>query len=316
VADDAPPDLASEAGFELLHVRSPALRVPLPGGGAESGPWESVRWTEDGIPILLTDPDRYLERVGDDVSLPLDALSFPALAHLSRYLPQLVAPNTPMRRAIRGALERHLDGRVGLAVELGCSVGPDLRTLRMFAREVIGIDLSIAALRAARAQLDGEVVPLLARIEGRSFRSEDPICLLPMDGITVAVGNALDPPLFPGVADVVASVNVLDSVRSPVNLVGQMDSTLKPGGLLIIASPFCWADDFTPPEEALGGGTIEGFASLGTADALVELLSGRLPILSHLDYEILEQSDVPWSLRDHARSVTSYDVHVLVARKR
>jgi SAM-dependent methyltransferase len=293
----------------------PALRVPTPAGGPVSGPWSEVHFTAEGIPLLLNEVERYRDRVGDDEDAPLDALSYEALAHLSRYLPQLLAPQSPMRRAIRRALEDHLPGEVDLIVELGCSIGPDLRTFSEHARGVIGIDLSLAAIRAARAQLDGQSVPLLERIEGRSFRTAAPISLPPIDNVFVAVGNALDPPLFPEVADVVASVNVLDSVRDPLTLIGQMDAVLKPGGLLILASPFCWADDFTPPEAALGGGLDPRWVELGTAQALVALLSGHLENLPWLRYELLRTEDIPWSLRDHARSVTSYDVHVVVARK-
>ena len=37
--------------------------------------------------------------------------------------------------------------------------------------------------------------------------------------------------------------------------------------------------------------------------------------MPQLRYEVLEQHDVPWTLREHARAVTHYDVHVLVAKK-
>ncbi len=226
-----------------------------------------------------------------------------------------MAPNAPLRRAIRGALQRHVPTPVALAVELGCGVGVDLRTLADFAHEVVGVDLSIAGLRAAQRQLAGEPVPLLARVEGRSFRSDDPIHLPEVEGVYLAVGNALDPPFFPEVADVVCAVNLLDTVADPLTLIGQIDAILKPGGLVILTSPLSWNEEITPPEDALGGGTVEGWAQLGTAAGVVELLSGRLPVLPYLRYEILEQCDVPWSLREHARSVTTYDVHVLVARK-
>jgi hypothetical protein len=129
------------------------------------------------------------------------------------------------------------------------------------------------------------------------------------------VSNALDPPLFPEVADVAVAVNLLDTVRNPLSLVGQLDAILAPSGLLVITTPLSWNEEITPPEEALGGGTAGSWARLGTPAGLVELLSGRLPLLPYLRYEILEQTDVPWTVREHARMVTTYEVHVLVARK-
>lgn len=289
--------------------------MPLPGGGPVSGEWESVRWTPDGIPLLLTGLDDYLERVGGDLDAPLDELSFEGLTLLSIYLPHLLAPGAPLRRAVRGVLQRHVPRRVGLAVELGCSVGADLRTLANAAREVIGVDSSLVSLRAARAQLAGEVVPLLSRVEGRSFRSEDPIAMPRVDNVVLAAGNALDPPLLPGVADIAMSLNVLDCVAAPLDLLGQMDAILAPGGLMILSSPFSWKDDITPPAFALGGGIDPRWVELGTPAGLAELLAGRMPELPYLRYEVLEQLDVPWTIRRDSRQLLTFDVHLIAARK-
>ena len=293
----------------------PFLRVP---GAAEvdpGGPSASRRWTADGIPILLADPAPWLASLGEDVDAPLDRLSFSALAYLSRYLPQLLAPHAPLRKALRFALERHLPAKARLAVELGCSVGADLRMLSTYAEAVVGIDLAIAGLRAAQTHLDGEPIPFLRRVEGRSFATEDPIHLPALDNILVAVGDAYDPPLYPGTVDVVLASNLLDTVARPLALIAAIDRLLAPGGLLLLTSPFAWNEEITPPEEALGGGTAEAWATLGTAAGLVELLAGRVPLMPQLRYEVLEQHDVPWTLREHARAVTHYDVHVLVAKK-
>jgi len=292
-----------------------AFRVPLPGGGPDSGAWDGVVYSPDGIPLLLSEQDRYLEAIGDDLTAPLDQLGFESLAHLACYLPQLLAPNAPMRRAVRRALYDFLERKSELSVELGCSIGADLRTLAEVSHETIGIDLNLAALRAAHTHLSGLPLPLLERVEGRSFRSAPPIQLAAIDDVHLAVGNAMDPPLFSACADVVLAVNLLDSVSNPLALIGQIDAILKDGGLLILTSPFAWKDSLTPPEEALGGGTHEPFVELGTAGALKAILEGGLGVSIPFRYEILRAEDVPWTLRDHARAVTHYDVHVLVARK-
>lgn len=293
----------------------PALRVPLPGGGPDSGAWDGVVYSPEGIPLLLAEQLAYLEAIGDDLHAPLDALGFESLAHLSCYLPQLLAPNAPLRRALRRALNDFLDDKSGLSVELGCSIGADLRTLAEFSHQTIGIDLNTAALRAAHAHLSGMPVPLLERIEGHSFKTAPPIVLSAIEGVHLAVGNAMDPPLFASCADVVVAMNLLDSVSNPLALLGQIDALLKDGGLLILTSPFAWKDALTPPAEALGGGTHEPFVELGSAATLTGLIEGRLEVSIPFRYEILRTEDVPWTLRDHARAVTHYDVHVLVARK-
>lgn len=293
----------------------PALRVPLAGGGPTSAPWDGVPHTPEGIPLLLVEADAYLEAVGDDFTAPLDRLSFEALCHLATYLPQLMGKHAPLRRAIKNAITSHLPRGARLAVELGCSIGADLRTLSELSDHVIGVDLQVGALRAAHAQLAGEPITLLERVEGRSFRTAAPLTLPPIDNVTLAIGNAMDPPLLPDVADLVVAVNLIDSVAFPLALLSQLDAVLSVGGLLIVTSPFAWRDTLTSPEEALGGGTHEPFVELGSAEALRQILEGRLRVSVPFHYEILETSDVPWTLRDHARAVTHYDVHVLVARK-
>ncbi len=293
----------------------PALRVPRVDDGPGSGDWDTVTWSTDDIPVLLARPESYLQQVTADFAAPLDQMSFGALAYLSRYVPLLMAPNAPLRRAIRGALQRHARD-AELAVELGCSVGADLRTLAEYADAVIGVDISIAGLRAAKLQLSGAPLPVLVRVEGRSFRSDDPVVLPAVDNVQVVVGSGMDIPLESGTAQIALAVNLLDTVSHPLALIAQMDRVLAPDGLLIVTSPFAWNEESTAPENALGGGTVPGWAQLGTAAGLVELLSGRLPLLPDLSYDILETADVPWSLREHARAITHYDVHVLVARKR
>jgi len=276
-----------------------------------------VPWTADGVPILMADAAGYLAAVGDDAAAALDAVSFEALSYLARYLPTALEPDADLRVAVREVLTRHAPTGSAVGVELGCSVGVDLPALRAVCATVIGVESSVVGARAARALLAGEPVPRLLRTEGRSFSRMDPVQRPAVDGVTVVVGNALDPPLFAAAADVVMALNLLDTVVEPLNLLGQLDAILRPGGLLVLASPFSWQDHVTPPEDQLGGGTIPALAAMGSDEAVLAILRGETPLLPHLAYEILETRDaVPWSLRDHARCSFHYSSWLVAARKR
>ena len=294
----------------------PALRVPVLGDGAGAGPWGGVPWTPDGVPILVADPDDYLARVGDDASEPLDALSFEALAHLARYPPTVGDHEAPPRRAVRDAPNRFAPRGAELGVELGPSVGPDLPALRAVCAAVVAVEGSVAAARAAHALVRGHAVPRLERLEGRSFAAAAPVARPALPDVHVVVGDALDPPLFAERADVVVALNLLDNVAEPLNLLGQMDALLRPGGLLLLASPFCWQDSLTVPEAQLGAGTVPALAALGSPDALGALLRGETPLLPHLAFELLHAEDVPWVLRDHARAEFHYLSWLVAARKK
>ena len=118
-------------------------------------------------------------------------------------------------------------------------------------------------------------------------------------------GDALDPPLIPGAFGRVVAVNLLDSVASPRQLLAVLDGLCQPGGELIVSSPYAWQSSVMADHERLGG-----------ADPAVELtavlrdgtgLSAR--------YAIEDEADLPWTLRRDARSLASYSIHYVRARK-
>jgi len=284
-----------------------ALRVPLPGGGSASGDWGAVRRVA-GLPVLLADPDAWLAQLDAcDVEGPLEDVSFAGLTALARYLPGLAERDAPLSQALARALSFAPEG-AALGVDMGCSVGRDIRALRAVAAHVIAFDTSLPVLRAATAQLAGEPVPWPVRVEGRRFRMEDdrvfPVC----DEVTLVVGDAMDPPLFADVADVVLAMNVLDNVPRPRLVLSQIDAITKPGGLAVIASPFAWHEGITSPEAQLGGAPLEGLPDEGTPSMMADLLGDG--------WQIVHREDAPWILRDHARAAFHYDVHVVAARKR
>jgi 2-polyprenyl-3-methyl-5-hydroxy-6-metoxy-1,4-benzoquinol methylase len=118
-------------------------------------------------------------------------------------------------------------------------------------------------------------------------------------------GDALDPPLVPGAFDRVVALNVLDSVRSPRQLLSVMDGLCKPGGEILLASPYAWQSTVMAESERLGGidpaQDVAGILSEGTG------LGAR--------YRIEDEAELPWTLRRDARSAITYSIHYLRARK-
>ncbi|MCB9731316.1 MAG: methyltransferase domain-containing protein [Deltaproteobacteria bacterium] len=291
-----------------------ALRVPAPDDGTREVPWSERVALPDGTPVLMPNAAAWLAESAGEVDAELLALPYPTLCRLARVLPEIGA-EVPLRTALREVLATHAPDGARLAVEAGCGVGPDLPALRAVADAVVAVDGGVANARVARALVRGEAVAGLARHEGRSFATGEDIVRAALDGVTVVVGNALELPLRDACADVALAANLVDSIRDPLRLIAELDRVLRPGGLLVLTSPFAWDDRITPPEAQLGGSTIPAFAAMGSEAALAAILRGETPWLSHLRYAILETRDVPWTLRDHARATSTYDVHLLVARK-
>ncbi len=285
------------------------LRVP----GADNGQ-EPLLYR--GVPALLSNGSERLALASPSPdTLVVDGFTLPELTYLSRYLPSLGAASIPMRQVLHGWLSQWAPHGVALAVEAGCGVGADLRALRLHARQVIGFDLMTAAIKVARQHLAGVPLPAWRRLEGRHFAHDGDWLLPPVDGVFACLGDALEPPVVPGVADVVVALNLLDNVPDPLVLLTALDAMLKPGGLLILASPFAWRDELTAPEAQLGGGTIPALVELGSPQALAALLSGATPLLPDLRHTVLATTDVPWELADHARCRMIFTTHMLLTRK-
>jgi SAM-dependent methyltransferase len=279
--------------------------------------WDASLRSTEGIPLLVADADAYVASLGSEWDTNLDELPFHALSHLARYLPQLIETKAPLRRAIRALLKKHTHARVSLAVEAGCSIGSDLRALSAIAERVVGFDAYITPLRLAARHITGNSIHIPTHDEGRGFSYvREALTLRPNSRISVVCGDALDPPFLPESVDVVLATNVLDNVPSPMNLLAQMDAILRPGGLMIIASPFNWVDAITPINEQLAGGLDPTFQGMDSAAAIAKLMAGKSHYHTHLRHEILETQEVLWRVVEHKRCQVQYRVHVCALRKK
>jgi putative 4-mercaptohistidine N1-methyltranferase len=181
------------------------------------------------------------------------------------------------------------------ALDLGCAVGRSTFELARYAGEAVGVDLSQSFIKAAQTmQRDGEI----------SFsRLEEGIIATPLRRSLPAgidrrrcrfkTGDATvyDPAL--GVFDVVLASNLLDRVQSPQGLLQNCVRYLRPGGTLILASPYTWLPDFTPPGAWLGGRFDSDGQRVDTLACLQSLLEPPC--------KLLHTADLPFLIREHAR---------------
>jgi uncharacterized protein YbaR (Trm112 family) len=282
-----------------------------------------------GIPIVLADPTAYLaseiatvveRELEPEVAALLvaggpDDAPYPRmLEHLSIYMdahwgdratPPPDGPGAQLADALLAKL-RALP-HVGLAVELGCSVGRFVAELARTADHVVGVDLHHGALRRARRMLAGEPVAYARRTIGRHYlRATATAGELATPHLTLVCGDALDPPLIPGVYDRVVALNLLDSVANPPQLLSVLDGLCAPGGELVLASPYSWQSSIVAEGHRIGGDD--------PARALVTILTSGTDLGSR--YEIADEAELPWTLRRDARSAATYCIHYVRARKR
>lgn len=254
----------------------------------------------DGVPVMHASADvtAFIERDLDpEVAAALvaggtdDAPYARLLEHLSIYLDAHwgngMAPILERIRALP---------RVENAVELGCSVGRVVAELP--AANVYGLDLQFAAVRRARRLLAGETVPYARRMIGRTY--ERAVARGTAREATLACGDALDAPFVPGAFDRVVALNLVDSVPHPRQLIAVIDALCAPGGEIVLSSPYAWQSNVMAEDERFGG--------LDPAGALIDMLIAR-------NFTVLDEAELPWTLRRDARSTLVYRCHYVRARK-
>lgn len=193
-------------------------------------------------------------------------------------------------RCVKELLNASTLGRDARALDVGCAVGRSTFELAGYCREVIGVDYSQAFIDAAeKIRVTGEL-PYEHAVEGR--RMADAVARLPQGAnpgrVRFRVGDAMDLPADLGAFDVVLAANLLCRLPDPRAFLERVRSLVKPGGQLLLTTPFTWLGEFTPADKWIGG--CEGTES---ADELRRLLEP--------DFELRAAKDLPFLIREHAR---------------
>lgn len=197
-------------------------------------------------------------------------------------------------------------------IDVGCAVGGAVFELARTYEEVVGIDLSEAFIRAANTLKD----------EGRlsySRRDEGKLCT-PMEvvidssvnkkAITFRQADACCIPIELQQFDVALLANLVDRLPSPKSCLARMGGhfgLVREGGLLVVASPYTWLEQFTP-EDAWLGGYEKDNQKVATTDGLQQALGEQ--------FTLLEQRDVPLIIREHVRKYQYIVTHVTVWQRK
>ena len=163
--------------------------------------------------------------------------------------------------------------------------------------KVVALDYSEAFIDAANeVKRDGELdyqrwdtgrfqTPLTASVDASIDRER-------LSFIQGDAANLEGADLFDTTApfDAILLSNLLCRLTHPENCLRQFvdsDKYIKSGGILVIASPNTWMEQYTPPESFL-----DGEDSDATLAAIGLLLPG---------FELIHQEDIPFMIREHRR---------------
>lgn len=188
------------------------------------------------------------------------------------------------------------DGRdAGKALDIGCACGRASFELARRFRQVDGVDFSNAFIEACRGiARNGEV--RYARPEEGALTSFQQHSLDEL-GLSDACsrvqfhqGDACD--LAPEFAeyDLVLAGNLIDRLYQPSDFLTRIHERINELGLLVIASPYTWLEEFTPRENWVGGFRKNG-KDFTTLQGLKQILSPHFRMLG-------EPRSVPFVIRE------------------
>lgn len=210
------------------------------------------------------------------------------------YLPWRFGPVSALQYPVRCVVECFDFDRLGpqsRALDIGCAVGRSSMELGLLCGEVIGIDYSHRFIEAANRVLHEGEVPYDYVVEGT--RRESAVARRP-EGLDPArvhfeQGDATELRADIGSFDAVLAANLICRLPEPEHFLARCPELVRPGGMLVINTPFTWLGDYTPPENWLGGTPESG----ESRDALIDRLSDT--------FDLEESADMPFLIREHRR---------------
>ncbi len=144
------------------------------------------------------------------------------------------------------------------ALDLGCAVGRGSFELARHFAFVSGIDFSARFIRIAHQFQEKGVIHYQLPEEGEIIsyhekRLSDFDLHVTGERIEFFQGDAHNlKPQFTDY-DLILAGNLLDRLYEPARFLSSIHQRLNVGGLLVLASPYTWLDEYTKPENWLGG---------------------------------------------------------------
>jgi uncharacterized protein YbaR (Trm112 family) len=194
-----------------------------------------------------------------------------------------------------------MDGADGLALDIGAAVGRFSFELSRQWDLVVGIDASMAFIRAARTLLTRRCLRVALPLEGR-LQHETTLHLPDAwsgDNLEFVVGDALALPFRSHSFSGLASLNLLDKVPLPLQHLRETNRVARrTQAQLLVSDPYSWSEQVAAPQHWLGGQADGPFAGRGADNiaALLQLPEGPLRPAWHIQ----RQGHVWWKLRTHA----------------
>lgn len=210
------------------------------------------------------------------------------------YLPWKFGPHDALdypRRCITTGFDLSRLPPDGRGLDVGCAVGRSTLEMTRHLGTVLGVDFSASFIGAARELAARGSLEFDYTLEGA--RTARATARLP-EGVnpgrvSFEQGDAMELRPDLGSFDAVLAANLVCRLPQPRRFLKRCAELVRPGGQLVITTPFTWMEEYTAPGEWLGAHPESG-ESLG---ALREELEPG--------FELEWTGDLPFLIREHRR---------------
>lgn len=212
----------------------------------------------------------------------------------------LGVPNFPKAMAELALLahQKHGNGQTGRALDLGCATGRSTFELAKVFDKAIGLDFSTLFIQVGTRLQETGTVRYTLPDEGELVTYHEHTlaeCGLAetVEKVEFWQGDACNLKDVFTRFDLILAANLIDRLYAPRRFLESVASRLNPGGLLVLASPYTWMEEYTKRSEWIGGFKKDG-ESYSTLDGLKEILGSR--------FELVEGPQaVPFVIRETRR---------------
>ena len=185
------------------------------------------------------------------------------------------------------------------ALDIGCAVGRSTLELAKHFEYVDGLDFSARFISSAVELQQAGIKRYTIRDEGElvSFRETQLQTLglkATADRCRFMQGDACNLNEKYEGYDLVFAGNLIDRLYSPRQFLSMIHERINSGGLLVLASPYTWLEEFTEREEWLGGFKDNVGENFTTLDGLKAVLGDHFEMIG-------EPREVPFVIRETKR---------------
>jgi len=206
-------------------------------------------------------------------------------------------------------------------LDIGCSVGrTSFELADNYQGLVLGVDVNFSMLRIAQSILHKGFLRFPLRRYGIVYDEieQSNLSFSNSNNVDFWCCNALSLPFSDDSFELTTSLNVLDAVNSPYDLLQSIYRVLKPSGNALFSTPFDWSTSATPIEAWIGGHSQRSESNGSPEIMLKTLLQNMTNSTNGYGLSLCNEiKTYPWTLRIHDRHEANYKTYIfnLIAKK-